>query len=217
MIEKTNPYSKNEEKEFETEFFEVVTETITLALQNLIYFEKIRDSAYIDGLTQIYNRKYMDIFLPKKTKAYVHNNINFAIVMFDIDYFKKFNDTYGHQFGDLVLRELSKIVSKNIREIDVLFRYGGEEFVIFMPNITKETVFNRIDNMRKRVADLIIVDEKGMSAQVTCSFGISVFPSASNDGNIKKLINEADTALYFSKESGRNKVTLYGEELKLCN
>ena len=130
---KTNPYSKNEEKEVETDFFEVVTETITLALQNLIYFEKIRDRAYIDGLTQIYNRKYMDIFLPKKTKAYVHNNINFAIVMFDIDYFKKFNDTYGHQFGDLVLRELSKIVSKNIREIDVLFRYGGEEFVIFSP------------------------------------------------------------------------------------
>ncbi len=210
LIEKVNS-NKNEKTSFETEFFEVVTETITLALQNLIYFEKISNSAYLDGLTGVYNRKYMDLYLPKKFLTYSKVKIPFSIVMFDIDHFKKFNDTYGHQFGDLVLKDLSNFVLKNIRETDVLFRYGGEEFLIFMPNIDEITTFNRIEHIREAISNLILTDDKGVSAQITCSFGIVSFPS--NGNSIDELINMADKALYYSKNKGRNRTTLYSERL----
>lgn len=207
LIERVNLYNKKEKKAFETDFFKIVTETITLALQNLIYFEQITNSAYLDGLTGAYNRKYMDIYLSEKIKIYSNNHIPFAITMFDIDHFKNFNDTYGHQFGDLVLKELCKFVEKNIRETDILFRYGGEEFIIFMPNINEITVSNRIDNIRKSISKLIIIDEKGISAQITCSFGVVTFPN--NKGIVEELINKADQALYNSKNNGRNRTTIY--------
>lgn len=215
LIEKFTPYDKKHGKVFETDFFKTVTETITLALQNLIYFEQITNSAYLDGLTEVYNRKYMDIYIPKKVKSYSDNDIPFSIVIYDIDYFKNFNDNFGHQFGDLVLKELSQFVGKNIRETDVLFRYGGEEFVIFMPNIDEETTFNRIDNIREAISNLILTDDKGTSAQINCSFGIVT--SGENRDTVEELINRADKALYYSKNNGRNRTTVYKEELFFDN
>lgn len=207
LIERKEEDKKNK---VESEFFKIVTETITLALQNLMYFEKVTNSSYIDGLTEIYNRKYLDLYLPKKIKSYSQQDTSFSIVMFDIDHFKKFNDTYGHQFGDLVLRELSSFISKNLRENDVLFRYGGEEFTIFMPNIDGDMAFKRIDDIRNKIKNLVLRSEDGTTASVTCSFGVVGYTS--NEDELKDYIEKADKALYYSKNNGRNRVTLFDEE-----
>lgn len=215
LIENVNLYNKNLSKDYESEFFKVITNTIALALQNLIYFDKITSSSYTDGLTEVYNRHYLNIFISEKVHTYYKNNIPFTIVLFDIDYFKKINDTYGHNFGDEVLKEVAKFVSKNIRDDDIIIRYGGEEFLLFLPNITKETAFLRIDNIRDRISQLIIIDNKGTAARVTVSFGLASYPDDSSD--INDLIEKADKALYHSKYTGRNKTTAYNNNLTVSN
>lgn len=147
-----------------------------------------------DGLTGVYNRRYFDIMLPKFIKKAVEYNIKFSVLMLDIDHFKKFNDAYGHDVGDKVLKIVSSTVKEHIRaNQDVLFRYGGEEFVI----ITMDDLNGAI-TLAKKINSL---EFKGSPERITVSIGIGVYKHGLSGEGVVKL---ADDNLYKAKESGRN-------------
>jgi diguanylate cyclase (GGDEF)-like protein len=135
-------------------------------------------------------------------------NSRIALALVDIDFFKKFNDTYGHQVGDLVLKHLSKILSSSLRETDLVARYGGEEFVIILSNITDESPITVLELIRKRIEETPLIHESlNENLKVTSSIGYAVFPTDTD--NKIELIKMADEALYDAKKTGRNRVKNY--------
>ena len=166
-------------------------------LQSKILNEILQRSNMIDGLTGLYNRKYLDIFMDQKVKQYS----SFAIAMVDIDYFKKVNDTYGHDVGDMVLKGLSDVFKKSVSKEDIVFRFGGEEFLIFMPNIDAalNTAKKVKDNFKNR-----IFNADGGNFNKTLSIGLSYYKADSD--HVWQVIKNADIALYEAKNTGRNKI-----------
>ncbi|MCH4200548.1 MAG: GGDEF domain-containing protein [Clostridium tyrobutyricum] len=198
-IENKDDYKEND---FEVEFFKIVIKNIDLVLQNSIYHDKLTSLAMKDNLTKMYNRNYMQIHL----KEQIDKGSQFVLGIMDIDHFKKFNDTYGHEFGDIVLIEASKFMKQDIRECDEIYRWGGEEFLLFFNNTTCEEIFTRLDSIRDSLSKLPLIKDD-IKTNVTASFGICQFPY--DAVTIDALIACADEALYKSKENGRNKVTIY--------
>ncbi len=166
-------------------------------LQSKILTEILQRSNMIDGLTGLYNRKYLDIFMDQKIKQYD----SFAIAMVDIDFFKKVNDTYGHDIGDIVLKGLSDLFKKSVSKEDIVFRFGGEEFLIFIPNIdiALNTAGKVKDNFENRVFNV-----NGGNFNKTLSIGLSYYKADSD--HIWQVIKNSDIALYKAKNSGRNKI-----------
>ncbi len=155
--------------------------------------EEIKENALIDPLTKAYNRRsfFEDIkHLPNSTHT---------LVMTDIDYFKKVNDTYGHDVGDFILKEFVKIIKENIREEDKIYRWGGEEFIILLKNINSQDAYKKILAIKEKIESH---DFNGI--KITASFGIKEINHTPTTNDLKIL----DNALYISKEKGRNKVTI---------
>ncbi|OCZ51369.1 hypothetical protein A7D23_13185 [Dehalobacter sp. TeCB1] len=196
--------TQSQDLDIEKEFFSIVIENITIVLQNLLYYETINNLAMLDGLTGIYNRNYMNNFLSDA----LSKKIAFSLAIFDIDFFKKFNDTHGHLFGDLTLKTVSHFVRSQLAGQGTLFRFGGEEFIIYLKNQTEIQASQTIEEIRKGIERLIIQDDRG-SASVTCSFGLYEVKDYSL--SFSEVIKKADIALYYSKENGRNQTTRYSE------
>jgi len=137
----------------------------------------------------------------KKAKRYKKS---FALIMFDIDFFKIVNDTYGHDTGDQVLEELAQLVTKNIRQTDTFARWGGEEFMILARNSDAKSAILLAEKIRKKVENLFFAD----GIEITISLGISIY---SKNKTKEKLLKEADKALYEAKRLGRNKAVLFVE------
>ena len=138
---------------------------------------------------------------------------NISIVMFDIDYFKRVNDTYGHEAGDIVLTRVTSIVKEKLRSVDYMGRYGGEEFIICMPETTLMEATNRANIIRQAVAESLTTFNK-VEIQVTSSFGVShaLLEVGEESYSIQQLIREADQALYAAKHKGRNCVQFYSAD-----
>ena len=177
------------------------------------YLMKARDFEYqyklatIDGLTELYNHRYFQDTLRKQIDIARRYNQSFSLIIVDIDFFKKFNDTYGHQAGDAVLRQVAQTLKKNSRTTDYVCRYGGEEMSIILPNTGAEEALNNANRICKSVAEkpfhLTPVD----TANVTISLGVATFPD--NAQTPQDLIEWADKGLYYAKEHGRNQVGRY--------
>lgn len=177
------------------------------------YLLKARDFEYqyklatIDGLTELYNHRYFQDTLRKQMDIARRYNQSFSLIIADIDFFKKFNDTYGHQAGDAVLRQVAQILKNNSRTTDYVCRYGGEEMSIILPNTSAEEAMNHANRLCKAIAEkpfhLTPVD----TAPVTISLGVATFPE--NAQTPQDLIEWADKGLYYAKEHGRNQVGRY--------
>ncbi len=170
--------------------------------------EEIRILSITDPLTKCYNRTYMDEQLPKELKRAIRYNHPISLVMIDIDHFKRVNDTYGHQAGDEILKELVRSINRSIRsDVDWVARYGGEEFLVVFP----ETDFKRAEALAERLRRAIsqkIVQFKEEEIRITASFGVSGFTSSTSLKEIshETMIGLADKSLYQAKEEGRNRV-----------
>ncbi len=169
-------------------------------LQAKILMEILQKSNMIDGLTGLYNRKYLDIFMDKKVKDFD----SFAIAMLDIDFFKKVNDTYGHNVGDMVLKGLSDVFKQSVNNGDIIFRFGGEEFLIFIPDV--KTAHNLLLKIKNSFENRIF-EANGETFNKTISAGLSFYKEDSS--HVWQVIKDADIALYEAKNSGRNKIVLY--------
>jgi len=154
--------------------------------------------ANYDALTQIYNRKAFERLLNEKIDKQRYIKSKFIFIMLDIDFFKKVNDTYGHQIGDEVLKQLVNVVNSHIRDDDIFARIGGEEFVLIL-DINIENGFKVINHLREFIEN----EEFDTVKNITCSFGITEYKK---DDSIESMMKRADKALYDAKNSGRNKV-----------
>jgi len=161
---------------------------------------KYEELATKDKLTNIYNRLKIDEVLEEHFEIAKRYKKDLSIIFFDIDHFKKVNDIYGHKVGDYILQELVKIVSKNIRKTDIFGRWGGEEFIIILPETDLNQAYKVAEKLRKTIENykFKFVDK------ITCSFGVI---NVSEENSINELIEEVDKLLYLSKENGRNQVT----------
>ncbi len=155
--------------------------------------------AVIDALTQVYNRRYLDIVLYK-----VHNKSSYALLMIDIDDFKKVNDSYGHDFGDIVLKKLSTVLLENVRNYDEVIRYGGEEFLVVLYRVSEEEAINIAERIRGKFQD--IKYEKVPNLKITISIGVA---KAKEKETLFEAIKRADEALYLAKQKGKNRVELH--------
>lgn len=136
-------------------------------------------------------------------------NKKLAVLMFDIDFFKKFNDTYGHDCGDFVLISVANLIKKSLRERDVASRYGGEEFVVMLSETNKDEAFLVAERIRSTI-DKYDFRYNGEHLHVTISGGVSVFDIIDNPvSSPKNLVNQADMGLYMSKRNGRNQITFF--------
>lgn len=136
-----------------------------------------------------------------------------AVLMFDIDHFKKFNDTYGHECGDFVLKSVATLIKSSLRESDIASRYGGEEFTVMLKNQSKTEAIKVAERIRKRIENTMFT-YKNQFLHVTVSGGVSVFNKTTNPVEMANVfVNQADTALYISKENGRNQITYFDPEV----
>ncbi|MBU3914348.1 GGDEF domain-containing protein [bacterium] len=163
--------------------------------------EKLTDLAYRDKLTKLYNRGYFDNRLKEEWVRAKRYKRNLSLIMIDIDFFKKFNDTYGHQKGDEVLSTVAAILQNSIRFNDLAARYGGEEMVAVLPETDLEKATIVAEKIRRNVQELV---KKEAGVETTISLGVACY-SVKNDSP-EKILKAADDALYRAKEGGRNRV-----------
>ncbi len=161
---------------------------------------QLRQQAEQDPLTNLYNRRYLNEYLHKKLTRQ-QNQTLISIILLDIDWFKTFNDTYGHTTGDLMLQELGQMLQKNIRFEDVACRYGGEEFVILLPNTDTDSAYKRADELRQKF-EQIRIETNHQQFSATFSAGVATFPIHGTTDI--EILRAADQALYAAKSAGRN-------------
>ncbi len=167
---------------------------------------KLFELATTDGMTKLYVHRYFQLLLDQEIKRSRRHNKQFSLIMIDIDNFKSFNDTYGHQLGDKVLKDVANAIKKNIRSEDIAARYGGEEFVMILPETNGRQAMIAAEKVRGIVSGLEIPYESKI-LHVTISLGVATYPE--HNENKEALIHAADEALYTSKHAGKNCVSLF--------
>ena len=184
-------------------FLSSLASHVGVAIENNILYNQIKESACKDGLTNIFNKKY---FFDTINAIPNLINTNYTLVMIDIDNFKKVNDTYGHPYGDEVLRTIARIIKGSTRPKDIVARYGGEEIIIFFNNFTNpRLVYNRLDELRRKIEETQIPGDN-FSSSVTASFGCYI--KQDEELTLENVIKLADENLYRCKRTGKNKVIL---------
>ena len=166
---------------------------------------KLQELALRDGLTGLLNRRYWESCLEREFARHQRYDSPVSLVIFDIDHFKRVNDTYGHQTGDEVIRSVAEITSRLARETDFAGRYGGEEFVVLLPGTHLEGAAQFAERLRQAVEQQVL-DYQGSPLSYTISLGVATI--SDDMANYQILLERADKALYASKEQGRNRVTL---------
>lgn len=174
------------------------------------YFIKSRDFeqqyklATTDGLTELYNHRYFQEQMKRQIENSKRYETEFSMIILDIDFFKKFNDTFGHQAGDAVLRQVAQTLKKNVRATDIVCRYGGEEMSIILPNTGRDVAYSTAEKICNRVSDRKFKLSNDKETSVTISLGVATFPY---DGqSAAEIIDSADKRLYNAKNNGRNQV-----------
>lgn len=181
-----------------------VAEQLALAFGNLRLQESLRTGAERDPLTELYNRRHLEISLQRELARAQRHEYPVSLIMLDVDHFKNFNDTHGHEAGDAVLREVAQVLKRHTRAEDVACRWGGEEFLLALPACALDDAYGKAEAIREAIAQLRVSSRGTPLPRVTASLGIACHPV---DGdNVVDLINCADTALYQAKNSGRNTV-----------
>lgn len=192
-----------------TDFVDHLVSVVSVCLENNLNFETIRRTSYIDTLTGVNNRRFLDQRIDEELDRCQRNADPTSCLFLDIDYFKLVNDKYGHQAGDLVLTLVANAIKTQLRSNDVLARYGGEEFVALLSNINEARVLEIAERIRKTVQSLVIEFED-LSINVTISIGSATYipgiGKAVERGASARLIKLADSALYKAKTNGRNRV-----------
>ena len=181
-----------------------VGEHLSLALAKLKLQETLQHLSVRDPLTGLFNRRYMEESLARELRRAERQDKMLGVLMVDIDHFKSFNDTFGHDAGDALLRELGTFLQRRIRAGDIACRYGGEEFTILLQDASQETSRQRAEEIREAAKRLQIHHGQRVLDPVTLSLGVATFPQ--NGANRDTLMQSADVALYRAKQEGRDRV-----------
>jgi len=204
------PDQPNQERavinEIQLQLAKAMADTIALALANLKLRVSLHDQSIRDPLTDLFNRRYLDETLEREIHRAARLQRSVAVIMLDIDHFKRFNDTFSHEAGDILLRELGVFLKQQIRGGDFACRYGGEEFILILPEISLEDLRQSAERLRKKVKELHIPYAGGALEPITLSLGIALFPVHGATG--KAVVHAADEALYEAKHQGRDRIVV---------
>jgi diguanylate cyclase (GGDEF)-like protein len=185
---------------------QAVAEQIGLAISNIRLQDSLRVQAIRDPLTNLFNRRHMEEGLSRKLNRVARTGGQLAVIMLDLDHFKSFNDQHGHAAGDMVLQKLGEFLSLQVRKDDIACRYGGEEFVLILPDIEEDVAVGRAERIRQGFKQLEYEVSPGVHDSVTISLGIAIFPVHGSFDT--ELINAADEAMYKAKTKGRDRVEI---------
>lgn len=189
---------------------EVLAEQVALALGNLKLRETLRNQSICDPLTGLFNRRYMEESLEREFSRANRRKSCVAIVMMDIDHFKQFNDTFGHQAGDALLRTLGELLKRSTRGQDIACRYGGEEFVLVLTDSNPAGALQRAEILRQQVKQLGVEYAGQLLGSVSVSMGVALFPE--HGTNMADVLRASDQALYAAKREGRDRVSVWTAE-----
>lgn len=187
-------------------YFDImISELLAIFKMKYQYTEK-EFMSVLDGLTGLYNRRQFEIGLEQEYNRTKRHPSDFSLAILDIDFFKKVNDTYGHQYGDYVLKTVANLMKQAFRKTDLLYRYGGEELIMIMPETNIEDAIIPVQRLRRMIEEYDF-DYNGVKTKVTASIGLTMnYPEFNSPA---ELLKSADEALYKAKESGRNRVVLH--------
>ena len=170
----------------------------------------LRDSALVDALTGLHNRRYLQEYTEKIVSGVLRRGKAIGLIMCDLDYFKQVNDTYGHAAGDTVLKETANVIRHSVRESDIVIRFGGEEFLVVLLDISSGESMQIAEKIRLNIDQLKIKLPDG-AIQKTISLGVSEFPA--DTGTLWSCIKYADVALYRAKNEGRNRCVRFTKDM----
>jgi diguanylate cyclase (GGDEF)-like protein len=196
---------RNVFRDREPQSLEAVADICASSIQNGHYVERIRKLSYLDGLTGIFNRRFFELRIMQEIERAYRCRTAMAVIIADIDQFKRLNDEFGHLLGDEVLRQVSSLFHQQLRKIDVVCRYGGEEFAILLTDTTPPYAAGVAEKLRNLVEGWQF---PGVPRTVTISAGVAAYPDHGNTRD--ELVQAADTALYAAKQAGRNRVCIAG-------
>jgi diguanylate cyclase (GGDEF)-like protein len=200
-----NPITKKIIGEDDVRILSLFANQAGLAIDNSKYYENTRKLTELDSLTLLYNHGKFQHLLTNEVKKSLRYKSNLSLLFIDIDFFKQFNDTHGHQAGDQILRDISKILKNNARTSDMVARYGGEEFAIICVRTKIDDALRLAERIKKAVAEHnFCINNCKEECHLTVTIGIASLPSSINDKN--QLIKQADKALYRGKAKGRNRI-----------
>jgi len=183
-----------------------------IALENARYVQRIHELTITDDCTALYNARHLNFVLD--TEIYRSNRYayEFSVIFIDLDYFKQVNDVHGHLVGSKLLWMIGDLIKGNLRMIDYAFRYGGDEFVVLLPQTSKENALLVVRRVRELLNSRVFFSEERMDIKVTASFGIASFPV---DGRTRKeLLLKADEAMYLVKNTTRDDIALAGQGIR---
>jgi len=189
----------------EFDLFQRLADLLAVAVENQRLLETTRRMAEVDGLTGACNHRHFSVLLAKEAARAVTTGLPVALVMVDIDHFKRVNDTYGHPAGDAALRHVVGLLVRRVRRSDVVARYGGEEFAVLLPGSDAPAAARLAEGLRADIAGAPLqIEAAGPALTLTASFGVAAIPASASDG--RGLLEAADRALYRAKEGGRDRV-----------
>jgi len=197
-----NPNLSEAEMSFKTTF----AAQVGLSVANIRLREALRAQSIKDPFTGLYNRRYLQEVLDREIRRSIRSEQALGILMLDLDLFKNFNDTYGHDAGDAVLRETGSFLMRSIRAEDFVCRYGGEEFVVVLPTADVRAAEARAQRIGEKLHDLVIMHNGQSLGLITASIGVAALPN--HGTNERDLLQAADAALYRAKREGRDRVTV---------
>lgn len=210
-----NLLSRIEIEPHQIELLKSLSSLIAIAIENIILFEKIQEMSLYDELTKLPLRRYLNQRFQEEFYRAERFNQNLSLLWIDIDYFKEINDNYGHQVGDMVLKEVSSIIMKSLRKIDFPSRYGGDEIIILLPQSSEIEALGLAKRLLEEVRKLKIdISSFGInkSVELTLSIGISSYPTDAK--TMEDLLSKADEALYWVKSNGRNNAKTFKQFIK---
>jgi diguanylate cyclase (GGDEF)-like protein len=185
---------------------EIIARTLGFALNNLSIKQRLTHENLRDGMTQLFNQSYMETITEQRLAEAERSGEPLSVIFLDIDNFKSYNSRYGHVTANIVIQELAKLLLKSIRSFDIPCRWGGEEFVIVMPNMTLEVLRKRVEQLRVDVEQMQLRDGDQILQGITASFGIAVSESGIT---VKDFLNRANQAMLEAKRTGKNRVMEY--------
>jgi diguanylate cyclase (GGDEF)-like protein len=188
---------------YHNEIINIIVKSLGISLANLMNIKRLESAAAFDSMTNCYNRREFNRLIEHNIANAKRHQRDLSIIMFDLDHFKGVNDQFGHLVGDLVLRKVAEAIQLKIRKGDYLSRYGGEEFVLVLPDTKRTRAMELAERLKQVVHSLRVKTPEGDTVKITSSFGVA---SLRKDDDRQGLIKKADDMLYKAKAAGRNRV-----------
>ncbi len=212
VIELVNCLGRESFRKSDIPILKSLADYAAIALENARYIQRIEQLTITDDCTALYNARHLNFVLDAEIYRSTRYGYEFSVIFLDLDHFKAVNDTHGHLVGSKLLWMIGDLIKGHLRLIDYAFRYGGDEFVVLLPQTSKENALQVVRRLKNLLNSSIFFQEDGLNIKVTASFGVAAFP---NDGRSRReLLRMADEAMYLVKNTTRDSIALAGEGIR---